>query len=215
MARLLLYMSSSNRQVWQDKWHSRTEPINDFAKQLVSELGEGKSRKLLDLGCGNGMDTLYFAEQGYNVTAVDVSESGIKMLQERLDEASLPNIFAVLHDISQPLAYPSSSFDVVYAHLSLHYFDDETTRQIIQNIHQLLATNGMFFIRCKSVDDPLYGKGENEGEDMFRSDHLRHFFREEYMRSILENFEILSLDSSESSYHGKTSAFLSVVAKKN
>ena len=45
-------------------------------------------------------------------------------------------------------------------------------------------------MKCKATDDPLFGKGEKVGENMYRSGHTRHFFTTEYMRENLKDFEI-------------------------
>ncbi len=141
--------------------------------------------------------------------AVDQSDGGLKVLK-----SFCPSVKCQQADITS-LDFPGGSFDVIYAHLSLHYFDDATTRKIVKDLHCMIRSGGYLFVKCKSVEDPLYGKGEKLGEDMYLSGHQRHFFSEEYMRSILEgSFEILDLRSTSSEYHGKESAFVEAVGQK-
>lgn len=201
----------TNREIWKNKWHGRSEPVNAFARTVVRRMGTGRGRRLLDVGCGNGQDSLYLAKAGFQVTATDFSESGIEILSERAAAHALP-IDARLHDTAQKFPFESGYFDVVYAHLALHYFDDSMTRKVFCEMHRLLRKGGVLFVKCKSVDDSLYGKGENVGPDMYRSGHTRHFFSAEYLTSVLAEFEIVSLRKSASSYHGKRSAFVAAVA---
>ena len=44
--------------------------LDDYKK----DLDKFKSSKFLDLGCGNGVDTLYLLERGYKVLSVDYSK---------------------------------------------------------------------------------------------------------------------------------------------
>ncbi len=207
-------MARTNEQVWAGKWKGRKEPVNAFAKTLVRRSGSGNNRKLLDVGCGNGMDSLFFARQGFRVTALDFSPSGIEELRRAIRTFETANIEAELHDISKKFSYPDGSFDVIYAHLSLHYFEDALTRKIFCEMKRLLKAKGTFFVKCKSVDDCLYGEGEKVGPDMYRSGHTRHFFRFEYLRSMLDGFMLKDIRKTSSSYHGKKSAFVQAVAVK-
>lgn len=206
-------MKPTNRAVWRKKWEGRREPVNGFAQGLVRRLGKGRGRTLLDVGCGNGVDSLYFAARGYRVTATDFSESGIETLDHLAAEKTL-KIASKLHDSAKKFPFKDGSFDIVYAHLALHYFDDATTRRVFAEMRRLLKKGGLFFVKCKSTKDCLYGLGDEIGHDIFREGHVRHFFTPQYMKEMLQDFTVLSLRTSSSSYHGKTSAFVSAIARK-
>ena len=194
---------------WDDTYKTRPMVAAvDFAKSAYKHLRSIPHCTLLDIGCGDGRDAIYFAKQGINVTAIDFSEEAIKRLK-----AVAPEITASVQDIER-LDFPDASFEALYAHLSLHYFDDTTTRSIVTRIDRMLKPGGYVFIRCKSIHDPLYGKGERKGDHMFVDRHLRHFFSVTYMRSILSNFDILSIGESSASYDGKVSCFIDAIAKK-
>lgn len=102
------------------------------------------------------------------------------------------NINTIQIDIRK-INFPENYFDVIYAHLSLHYFDDETTTQIFENLFRILKKKGLIFIKCKSIEDALYGKGEKVDENIYRKGHLRHFFSEKDMKEKLKNFKIIEI----------------------
>ena len=73
----------SEEEYWKTKWDKRgIEEANDFARRSFSQIKDKNFKTLLDLGCGDGRDSLFFAGEGLNVTSVDFSESGIKKLNE-------------------------------------------------------------------------------------------------------------------------------------
>jgi ubiquinone/menaquinone biosynthesis C-methylase UbiE len=180
----------------------------DYAKKAFEQLRSKHGCTLLDIGCGDGRDSIYFEEQGVKVTAIDFSEEAISRLKKKA-----PKINAIVKEI-QHMDFPDASFDAIYAHLSLHYFDDSTTDTIFGNIYRMLKPGGLLFVRCKSIHDPFYGKGEKVGDDMFLLKHVRHFFSKEYMQNKLRKFVVLSLDETSSFYDGKDSCFVEAVACK-
>jgi len=200
-------MSESN--YWKNKWSNRpSEPANNFAKRAFKWVKTKNPRFLLDLGCGDGRDSIYFSNKGLKVTAVDFSESGIEKLKTQQSR-----INCVLKDIRN-INFPENSFDVIYAHLTLHYFDDKTTSKIFNNLYKILKKGGLIFVKCKSTDDVLFGKGKKVGENMYRKGHVRHFFTKEYMTEKLKKFKIIRVRKTSSVYHEYKSAFVEAVATK-
>ena len=187
--------------------------LNPFAKEVLCIIKNPKGLALLDLGCGDGRDAEFFFHQGFTVTAVDLAEEAIQLLQEHI-----PQIHAVCMDIRE-VDFPSESFDVLYAHLSVQYFDDATTRSIFHNMHRMLRPDGYLFVKCKSTKDPLFGKGEKMGENLYRYGKtntvmIRHFFTDDYMGELLKGFSQKHVSSSTAVYDGKESAFIDAVARK-
>ena len=175
----------SEQEYWEEHWTTRRKKAaNNFAKRAYTLIQQRGLKTLLDVGSGDGRDSLYFAGKGLSVTAVDFSESGIDQLKSQNDD-----IQTRVADIKN-LKFSPNSFDVIYAHLSLHYFDDRVTTEVFESLYQMLKKGGLLFVKCKSVDDALYGKGKKIGPDMYQRSHLRHFFSREYMQEKLKSFKI-------------------------
>lgn len=202
-------MSDPAKKVWAKRYKTRkmVSPL-DFTTKAYGYLKERSPCSILDIGCGDGRDALFFAKSGLKVIAIDFSQEAVK----RVHFAD-SSIDARVMDILD-MDFPDSSFDAVYAHLSLHYFDDKTTNKVFQNIYRMLKSHGYFFVKCKSTSDPLYGKGEEIGKDMYLFEHQRHFFSKKYMQEKLQEFTIIELEETVSTYDGKPSAFIEVVAIK-
>jgi len=183
----------------------------DFAEEIIKIIPS--SLKVLELGCGVGNDSIGFAQAGHTVIATDFSEVAIKKNSERFSH--ITNLTFKVIDIIEPLQFNDNEFDVVYARLSLHYFTDDVTRLIFNEMCRVLKPNGFLCFICKSKNDPLYGKGVEIEKDMFESDgHIRHFFSEEYAKSLLKNnFKIEKIESGDEKFYGNDSAFIKVIAR--
>ncbi len=97
------------------------------------------SGKVLDLGCGDGRNSLYAATRGFDVTAIDISESGINKTQQIAEDSGL-SIQAKVQDMrlfkSEPL------FDVVISHGCLHLISREEWTDVIRNIKKSTKPGG-------------------------------------------------------------------------
>ena len=113
--------------------------------------------EVLDLWCGVGNDTLYLTERGFKVIACDYSDVALKHLKEQLKSVETKWL-----DISNPLPFKNTTFDLVIADLSLHYFDEKTTIEIMKEIKRILKPNGHLLARVNSLQDKNYGVGNGQ-----------------------------------------------------
>lgn len=153
-----------------------------FAGHCAARLPRGAA--LLELGCGAGDDARWFARRGFAVTAADFSPVIVGRNQQHPD--NLPNVTYRVVDTSVPLPFADGRFDAVYAHLSLHYFSHDITVGVFGEIRRVLRVGGAVMFLCKSIADPLYGRGEEIEPDMYVLDgHVRHFFSESLVHTCL------------------------------
>lgn len=206
----------NQQEFWQQKWaeHKRPLPTNLFAKRAWKLIEQGNYKTFLNLGAGTGNDSFYFAKKGLQVTALDWSSSATQALRQRASEQHIENLHTKTQSIAN-LSFPANSFDVVYAHLSLHYFTHKQTTRIFKKLHNILTPGGLLFVKCKSIDDAYYGNGTEIEPDMFdHKGHVRHFFSKEYMRQQLESFTIISLRRTRSVYVLYKASYIEAVAQK-
>ncbi len=210
------------RGVWDDAWTGRRYPPNDFARRCLARCISAATGPLtvLDLGCGSGEDALYFARHGHRVVATDFSRSAVAETMATARRWRLSRFAAVQVDHSRPpLPFADRCFDLVYSHLSVHYFSDAVTTEIFDELYRVMKPGALLCVKCKSVDDGLYGQGERLGERIYlRKGHVRHFFSKEYMAEKLVRFEIVALrrtsNRTASAYHGSRSAFIEAIARR-
>jgi adenylylsulfate kinase-like enzyme/SAM-dependent methyltransferase len=144
-----------------------------FAVAIGSQLK--KSCTILDLGCGNGRDSLYFYKLGLNVTAIDSSDLIIRGLQEQYNKGNL--CFICDDFVCSSMIY-AGQYDYCYSRFSLHAINEEQEDEVIANVYKVLKEGGKFFLEVRSVNDDLYGKGKKVGNNSYFYDgHFRRFLK--------------------------------------
>lgn len=200
------------KQMWNEK-HARGEHATYIDKPMKFAVGAEKDfppkSSVLELGCGTGSDARYFSKKGHSVEATDFSSVVIMQNNERLHQG----VHFSFMDMSQVFPYENAVFDVVYAHLSIHYFTDEITKKIISEIGRVLKPFGRFYFRCKATDSWEKGISTEVAPNIFvanETGHIRHLFSEEYTREILRDaFTVEKLQKTRESYKGTISTFMS------
>lgn len=202
-------MSELHKKIWNKQHGQRARKRHlQFAERVVKHVQGIGNKTLLEIGCGDGQDAVYFNAKGFIVTAIDFSEEAIQRLKSANSAVN-----AQIIDI-QKMQFAAESFDVVYSHLSLHYFNDEETQAIFDQVYSQLKPGGYFFVKCKSVHDPLYGLGDLVDVDTYCVEYNRHFFSKDYMQQKLHMFTLVDLQETQDSYDGHESAFIEAVARK-
>lgn len=181
---------------------------------LLAEPFFPRTSRLFEIGCGVGSESKFFADNGHDVLATDISE--VVLAQDREYYKGTPISFETL-DVSQPLPFNDGAFQVVFSHLALHYYSDAATRAIFSELKRVLETDGILAFACKSTNDSKYGIGEELEKDMFlaKGKHVRHFFTVDYVRSLIgDDYEILELDEVVEHYSKDKSALVRCIARK-
>jgi cyclopropane fatty-acyl-phospholipid synthase-like methyltransferase len=145
-----------------DEMYKSTPPwdIGHAQRELVrlEESGEVKG-SILDVGCGTGENSLYFASLGHNVEGVDFSPRAIKKAQEKAKKRQIENVnFAVL-DALQLSKLSEEKFDNVIDCGLFHTFTDLDRVKFVKGLHSVLKQDGTYFMLCFSDLEPTQWGG--------------------------------------------------------
>jgi ubiquinone/menaquinone biosynthesis C-methylase UbiE len=118
-----------------DYFEACTAPENRF---ILKHLGDVRGKYLLDLGCGAGENSVYFAMLGANCVAADYSP-GMVDVALRLAAANGVTVEGKVIN-AMAIDYPDDTFDIVYAANLLHHIPDPLLT--IKEIHRVLKPGG-------------------------------------------------------------------------
>jgi tellurite methyltransferase len=116
-----------------------TEP-NKACYQILQAMPPVRHLKLLDIGCGEGKDAVFFARNGYDVTAFDVSDAGIEKTKRLAAQAGV-HVKVFKADIQDYRL--DSRFDIIFSSGVLHYIKPEFRTEILDNYKQFTNENGI------------------------------------------------------------------------
>ena len=160
----------------------------DFANVAVA-LALPAGARVLDVGCGSGWLSEFFARLGYDVTGIDISPDLVEIARARVSsvaygadhETPLHCRFLVHDAEGSPLA---EEFDAVVCYDSLHHFEDE--RAVVRNLSAMTRYGGALFIL--EGDRPAEGSETEEEllEVMRRYETLESPFSRAYLRTLLD-----------------------------
>ena len=131
------------------------EEFGDIDIYLFDQLLKGRlnpSMSLLDAGCGNGRNLVYFLRKGYRTFAVDADERAVTYVRELATQlaADLPKENFLVAEVAE-LPFDNHRFDLVISSAVLHFAKDEAHfNRMLDQMWRVLKPGGMFFARLAS-----------------------------------------------------------------
>lgn len=152
---------------------------SDDARQRYTQVlldHAGRGRRLLDLGCGNGIPTTKILSERYRVTGVDISP-----VQIRNAARAIPRAQFICADMAT-VHFPPESFDAVCAFYSIIHLPRQEQADLFANIARWLRPNGLFVGCLTATDMPADYSADWLGVPMywsgFDSAHNRQMIRD-------------------------------------
>ena len=144
-------------------YHKKLDPdLEDQIKKRHISTG-----KFLDLGTGPGTQAINLAKRGFDVTGTDLSKNAIKKAQ-KLDGKIKFLVDDILHSKLQ-----DKSFDYIFDRGCFHVLPVETHIQYAEKIRDLLTDDGLFFLKCFSINE----KKLDYGPHRFSQKELKEIFK--------------------------------------
>lgn len=117
--------------------------------ELIPMLPAGA--QVLDLGCGDGRNAIPLARAGFDVTAIDISRSGVQKLTTLAEREGLQIQARVVDMIAYKIP---RKYDLIISHGCLHFVERNHWERLIRTIKTHTTTNGFNAITVFTDDIP-------------------------------------------------------------
>ncbi len=192
------------------KYFSSVATADDFSGQISK-----MPFKLLELGCGNGRDSLFFAKNGLSVLGVDMCQNEIEFLKSRFNSENLQFLNADFTTLN----FKNGEFDAVYSRFTLHSIDEMGQDRLFSYLPNALKMGGFLCIETRGFENSLYKMGEQIGQNCFiYEEHFRRFVEFgpfcEFVKSAGFELVFAAERSGFAPFNGEDDRFIRVVARK-
>lgn len=190
-----------DRNRWNEKYTKNGPQTfgNDPSKWLVAHkelCARQPAGKALDVACGNGRNSFFLAELGFDVDAIDISDVVIKWLKGEAEKRKLP--VKPRCDNIETCGLTREAYQVI---ISFNFLE----RGIFPKLTEALAPEGLLLFETLTQDHIDVLKKKFNRKYALRKDELRHAFPE--LETISYREEIVAAS-------GRESAVASLVARK-
>jgi len=152
--------------------------------KIVSLIPPNKHLKVLDIGCGEGKNSVFFARCGYDVSAFDISDAGLEKTKRLADNARVHvNVFkADIWDYRLDCKY-----DILFSCGVLHYIKPELRDEIFSDYRKNTNIDGIHAYNV-FVQKPFIAKApENEEHSyLWRSGELLAYYHDWFVEDFSE-----------------------------
>lgn len=166
-----------DKKYWESFYKKHNKPFepSSFSKFIMKYIGDC-SDIILDLGCGNGRDSLYFCERGLTTLAIDQCDNIISELKT-YNINNLNPIALNFEDLTGEY-----KVDHLYSRFTLHSVPEDVEDYVFEWARYNVET--YFFIEVRSDSDSLVNKD---------TDHYRRFLNfENTLRKLIDfGFDIV------------------------
>lgn len=135
-------------------WAKGQDP-SPLAPQLLEMLGKESGNAILEIGVGNGRDSIFFAQKGNKVTGIDIAPGAVEMAKKNAHAAGVSDKITFQIGDAERLQFEDASFDGVYSISVLHATDLKSS---LREVARVLRARGKAILY-------LYEKTEENGQE--------------------------------------------------
>jgi len=152
---------------------TRIERAKIISNEISNSIDADNKYSAMEFGCGTGLVSFNIHDKFKSITLVDSSKGMIDILNAKIDQYKVTNMFPYHLDISRE-KFLDKRYDVVYSSMVLHHIHD--TEDIIKKLYKSLNENGYLCIVDVDEEDGSFHKRypEFDGHNGFNHDKLKN-----------------------------------------
>ena len=167
---------------------------NPTLESFINSIPEGKA---LDLGGGEGKNSFFLAQNGFEVETVDKNSQSLEKCQNFADQHKL-QIQTILSNI-KGFDLKEGKYTLIISTAALDFLKKSEIEPLVKKMKKALHKNGYIFLMVFSSDDPMYQKIISIGlkeieENTFYLPKFkihRHFFTLQELKEMFQDLKII------------------------
>lgn len=121
-------------------WATDMNP-SKFVQEFIQQLNGYDHPSVLEIGCGNGRDSIFMSQAGFNVYSIDITPKAIELARENAAKVQASVDFRIAN--AEQLPFPEKTFNGVFTLSVLH---STNLSQSLSEVYRVLDTGGVAFI---------------------------------------------------------------------
>lgn len=190
-------------------------------KEVLKYAPRGRA---LDIGAGEGRNSIFLAENGFEIEAIDKLKEGLEKCKKFARKYNLP-IKTEVVDIKK-FNFKKNKYSLILSIVALDFLKFSEIRKIIPKIKKSLKKDGIFYLVVFSTKDLLFKEYKEKKMRMVekntfylsRLNIFRHFFDKKELLNLLRDSKTIKIGEKKiKEVHGDEPHFhqiISVIAKK-
>jgi len=147
---------------------------------------------VLELGAGQGRDTLAFLRAGLDVHALDYAAGALAGIARDAGPQLAGHLTTAAHDVREPLPLPDASVDACYSHMLFTMALSTTELEhLAHEVYRVLRHGGLCVYTVRHTGDAHYGAGRALGGNLYENGgFVVHFFDRPLVERLAEGFTL-------------------------
>ena len=153
-------------------------------------------KTVLELGSGQGRDTLFLARRGFSVTVLDYAQAAVDIVVAKAKAEHLDGrVTARCHDVRMALPFGDATFDCCYSHmLFCMAFTTAELERLAADVWRVLKLGGLHVYTVRHAGDPHNRTGIQRGEEMYEAGgFIVHFFDRTTVEHLADGYELVDV----------------------
>ncbi|MEK6590314.1 MAG: class I SAM-dependent methyltransferase [Nitrospinota bacterium] len=182
---------------WPTEGPSRS--VVRFLKYIKRGMPRGK---VLDIGCGEGRHTIFFAENGFDAYGIDMEPLAIGRANKfaRAKGVKRHTHFIVADALNLP--FLKSNFNIAIDYGCLHHIKKSDWKTYIENIKMILKEDAFFILSVFTTKFKHYEGDKRKRKWIIHKNHYDHFFTKGDLKQLFRKpFKVLKIEEEKNGLH--------------
>ena len=194
-------------QYWENHYIANPETFGTSPSDAAIKAAEAFNKEgitnILELGAGQGSDTLFFAQKGFHIQILDFSQTAINNIIKKAKTLGIDKLITgKTHNVKNLLPFTDEKFGGCFSHkLYCMALTDKELRFLSDEIHRVLKNGGINIYTARHTGDGDYKNGIHRGEDLYETDgFIVHYFTKEKVKQLSNGFDVINIENFEEGY---------------